>query len=68
MDATIDRLYWTEMGAINSIGLDGRHFERIVTGLQGPRGIAVFEEFVYWTDIIQHAVYKVRVREKLKTS
>ena len=56
------------MGAINSIGLDGRHFERIVTGLQGPRGIAVFEEFVYWTDIIQHAVYKVRVREKLKTS
>ena len=58
VDKTIDRLYWTELSAVASVSLDGRHFKRIVTGLKRPRGIAVFEDFIYWTDFVEHAVYK----------
>ena len=36
----------------------GRHYKRVVNGLKRPRGIAVFEDSVYWTDFIEHAVYK----------
>jgi len=38
--------------------LDGNDKREIVTGLTQPYGVAVFEDYVYWTDLFMKKLYK----------
>lgn len=63
IDYTTNRLYWTDakLHHIMSSNLDGGDKQLIIKDiikLQHPYSITVFEDFLYWTDWIQEAVYK----------
>ena len=70
VDKTIDHLYWTEKTSIATIGLNGRNYKQILSGLQHPHDLAVFEDYVYWTDPVEKTINRAnkftgREREKL---
>lgn len=60
VDPTIERIFWVDMSShrICSSDIHGNDKREIVTGLSSPYGVAVFEDFVYWTDTHLNKLYK----------
>jgi hypothetical protein len=55
------RLYWTDtsVGALKSSALDGTAVTTIVSGVPGIGGLAIDDTFVYYADILTHAVSRI---------
>lgn len=60
VDNVIQRLFWVDMGRkdLCSSKIDGTDITRLVKDLESPFGVAVFEDFVYWSDSKGQQLYK----------
>lgn len=61
LDFTSKRMYWcdSELKAISSSTFDGQHVNSIEISSH-PFSISTFEDFVYWTDWRNGAIFKAR--------
>jgi len=60
VDPTIERIFWVDMSShrICSSDIHGKDKREIVSGLTSPYGVAVFEDYVYWTDLHLKKLFK----------
>ena len=61
LDSTLNRLWWADAGVdrIESANLDGSQRRVVLSGgISHPFAITVFEDFMYWTDWRDRAIYK----------
>nr|XP_057930105.1 low-density lipoprotein receptor-like isoform X2 [Doryrhamphus excisus] len=61
LDTPRHLLYWLDQGmrSISRVDLDGRHRKTVVESngyLDRPFGLAVFEGFLYWSDLDTHSI------------
>ena len=71
VDPTLERIYWIDMNKrhIYSSDVNGKQKMLTVSGLTNPYGVAVFEDYVYWTDLRLKKLYKTnrfKPTEKIK--
>jgi len=68
VDHTLKRIYWIDMNMrhIYSCDVNGKQKILIVSGLTNPYGVAVFEDYVYWTDLRLKKLYKTNKFKRSK--
>lgn len=69
IDHTIGRIFWTDMYKrhICSSDVHGKNKKEIVSELTSPFGVAVFEDYVYWTDFYLKKLFKTNKFNGRKT-